>query len=70
MSENAWKWLKGAVSAVSGAVVGALGTIVVDPATFEWNSANLKKMAVVSGFTAAVAILNWLAKSPIEVKKP
>jgi hypothetical protein len=62
--DNFKRWIAGIISAASGAIGATLGAMVAAPETFNFN-AGFKKICVVASFSAAVAVFNFLAKSPL-----
>lgn len=61
-------WLKGIISAASGTAAASIGTMIADPDNFNFTSTGLKKVGIVAAFTAGVAVLNHLSKSPLPDK--
>lgn len=57
-------WIAGLISAASGAVGATLGAMVAAPETFNFET-GFKKIVIVASFSAAVAVFNFLAKSPL-----
>lgn len=64
MNTTAYQWLGGLLSAISGAVGSGLGVMLVDPQDFNFQT-GLHKLLVVGAASAVVAVLNYLAKSPL-----
>lgn len=72
MDKDAFNWTGGLISAVSGAAGGALsgslGPMLADPKDFNLGT-GLHAVLVVAGVTAlittVIALLNYLAKSPL-----
>lgn len=62
-----WRtWVKGLVSAASGALVSGLAVSIADPMKFGFeNPENIKRLIFVCGVTAAVAVLSYLKQSPL-----
>jgi hypothetical protein len=63
MSKNTRSWIRGLLSAFFSGAAGAIGAMVVDPIDF--NFAEPNKLLMVSGWSAAIGVINFLAKSPL-----
>jgi hypothetical protein len=60
-----WKlWIKGLVSALSGGLSVGVTTVVVAPDTFNFQT-GWKKILIVAGVSAIVAVLNYIKQSPL-----
>lgn len=62
---NCKAWLGGIISAASGAVGAVGGAIFAAPESFNATPEGLHKIAIVAGVSAAVAVANFLKKSPL-----
>lgn len=56
-------WLKGLASAISGGLSVGITTMIAAPETFNFQE-GWKKLLIVAGVSALVAVLNYLKQSP------
>jgi hypothetical protein len=61
---NIKTWIYGIISAAIGAAANTVTVMIVAPETFNINE-GLKKVALVAGISALVAVANYLKKSPL-----
>lgn len=63
MTKNTRAWVRGLLSAFFSGAAGAIGTMVVDPGDFNFQEPG--KLLIVSGWSAAIGVVNFLARSPL-----
>lgn len=71
ISDTTRGWIGGLISVASGAIGTAISTMIVDPQTFNFDTGT-HKVLIVAAVSGAIAIVNYLAKSPlpgVEIKK-
>lgn len=63
MHRTTKSWFRGLLSAFFSGAAGAIATMVVDPIDFNFSEPN--KLLLVAGWSAAIGVVNFLAKSPL-----
>lgn len=60
-------WFKGLISALSGGLSVGITTMLVSPVTFNFQE-GWKRLLIITGVSAVVAVLNYIKQSPLPDK--